>query len=98
LTSTSIRNQNAWKTWKTRPCFPSNNPSRPKYRYKKYRNGVDSSQPESFPRKVAELVSSSGELVKRGEAASDYAERHFTQSGFAERFDDALRETVARAS
>lgn len=59
---------------------------------------VDSSQPERFPEKVAELLTDPREIAGRGAAASAYAERHFTQTGYAERFDAAIRETIARAS
>jgi colanic acid biosynthesis glycosyl transferase WcaI len=57
---------------------------------------VDSSDPDSFPRKLAEILRSPGEIEARGRAAHQYAQRHFTQAGFAERFDDALREVVER--
>jgi colanic acid biosynthesis glycosyl transferase WcaI len=57
---------------------------------------VDSSDPDAFPRKLAELLREPGEIAARGRAAYQYAERHFTQAGFAERFDDALRDVVQR--
>jgi len=57
---------------------------------------VDSSDPDSFPRKLAEILQSPGEIAARGRAAYRYAQRHFTQAGFAERFDDALRDVVER--
>ncbi len=55
---------------------------------------VDSSDPDAFPRKLAELLREPGEIAARGHAAYQYAEHHFTQAGFAERFDDALRDVV----
>jgi colanic acid biosynthesis glycosyl transferase WcaI len=57
---------------------------------------VDSSDPDSFPRKLAEILSAPAEIAMRGRSAHQYAQRHFTQAGFAERFDDALSEVVAR--
>lgn len=53
---------------------------------------VDSSDPDSFPRKLAEILQSPAEITARGRAAYQYAQRHFTQAGFAERFDDSLVE------
>lgn len=58
---------------------------------------VDSSQPERFPEKVADILDAAEDRETRGRAAREYAERHFTQAGFAERFDEALREVVAQA-
>lgn len=58
---------------------------------------VDSSQAGRFPEKVAELLGTHQEIARKGAAARAYAERRFTQSGYAERFDAALRETIARA-
>jgi colanic acid biosynthesis glycosyl transferase WcaI len=57
---------------------------------------VDSSDPDSFPRKLAEVLKTPSEVAGRGRAAYEYAQRHFTQAGFAERFDDALSEVVER--
>jgi colanic acid biosynthesis glycosyl transferase WcaI len=57
---------------------------------------VDSSDSSSFPRKLAEILTAPGEIVARGHAAYSYAQRHFTQAGYAERFDDALTEVVDR--
>jgi colanic acid biosynthesis glycosyl transferase WcaI len=55
---------------------------------------VDSSQPDAFPRKLAEILKSPQDIEVRGRAAHDYAQTHFAQSGFAERFDEALGEVV----
>jgi colanic acid biosynthesis glycosyl transferase WcaI len=57
---------------------------------------VDSSDPDSFPRKLAEILRAPAEIVARGEAAYQHAQRHFTQAGFAERFDTSLTEVVER--
>jgi colanic acid biosynthesis glycosyl transferase WcaI len=57
---------------------------------------VDSSRPELFPQKVAELLRDRDEIARRGRASYEYAQRHFTQAGFAERFDESLRELTAR--
>jgi colanic acid biosynthesis glycosyl transferase WcaI len=53
---------------------------------------VDSSRPELFPQKVAELLDRPGEVQERGRAAARYAEQHFTVSAFADRFEDVLQE------
>ena len=55
---------------------------------------VDSSDPDSFPRKLAEILRAPAEITARGRAAYQYAQRHFTQAGFAERFDNALSEVI----
>ncbi len=57
---------------------------------------VDSADPDSFPRKLAEILQSPAEITARGRAAYQYAQRHFTQAGFAERFDDSLIEVFDR--
>jgi colanic acid biosynthesis glycosyl transferase WcaI len=55
---------------------------------------VDSSDPDSFPRKLAEILQAPAEITARGRAAYQYAQHHFTQASFAERFDDSLGEVV----
>jgi putative colanic acid biosynthesis glycosyltransferase WcaI len=55
---------------------------------------VDSANPDSFPHKLAEILRAPADIVARGRAAYQYAQRHFTQEGFAERFDDSLAEVV----
>jgi colanic acid biosynthesis glycosyl transferase WcaI len=55
---------------------------------------VDSSNPDSFPRDLERLLNDPAEVRERATAARKYAEKHFTQAGFAERFE-ALLETVA---
>ena len=57
---------------------------------------VDSSDPDSFPGKLSEILRAPSEIKERGRSAYRYAQRHFTQAGFAERFDDALSEVVER--
>lgn len=57
---------------------------------------VDSSDPDSFPSKLAEILRTPVEIATRGQAAYQYAQHHFTQAGFAERFDEALTEVVDR--
>ncbi len=59
---------------------------------------VDSSDPDSFPQKLAEILRAPAEIAVRGRAAYQYAQRHFTQAGFAERFDDLLTDVVDRHS
>jgi len=59
---------------------------------------VDSSHPERFPEKVAELAASPRDILDRGALAARYAHRNFTQVGFAERLESTLRETIARAA
>jgi colanic acid biosynthesis glycosyl transferase WcaI len=55
---------------------------------------VDSSDPDAFPRKLAEILRAPDEIKARAESAHQYAQRHFTQPGFAERFDEALSEVA----
>ncbi len=56
---------------------------------------VDSSKPELFPHKVAELLDRPAEIQERARAALRYAQEHFTVPMFAERFDSVLSEVVA---
>lgn len=57
---------------------------------------VDSSDAEAFPREVARLAQADAEIRERAAAARRYADEHFTQAGFAARFERTLRE-VARS-
>jgi colanic acid biosynthesis glycosyl transferase WcaI len=57
---------------------------------------VDSSDPDSFPRKLAEILQAPATITMRGRAAYKYAQQHFTQAGFAQRFDDALCDVAKR--
>lgn len=58
---------------------------------------IDSSDPDAFPVKVAELVDSPNEVKGCGQAAKAYAELHFTRSGFSERFERSLEQTLSEA-
>jgi colanic acid biosynthesis glycosyl transferase WcaI len=57
---------------------------------------VDSSDAEAFPWEVARIASEQAEIRERGAAARRYAEDHFTQSGFAARFEQTLQAVAAR--
>lgn len=57
---------------------------------------VDSSDPGSFPREVERLTREHNEVRDRAAAARDYAERNFTQGGFAARFEQLLDQVVDR--
>jgi colanic acid biosynthesis glycosyl transferase WcaI len=57
---------------------------------------VDSSDPDSFPRKLAEILRVPDEVASRARTAYRYAQQHFAQAGFAERFDESLGEVVER--
>jgi colanic acid biosynthesis glycosyl transferase WcaI len=57
---------------------------------------TDSSDSDSFPRKLAETLRAPEEIAARARAAYRYAQHHFTQAGFAERFDESLTEVVER--
>lgn len=59
---------------------------------------VDSSRPEGFPEKVAELLEKPQERVHKGMAAAEYAERHFTRSSFLELFEEAIEHVVMPTS
>jgi colanic acid biosynthesis glycosyl transferase WcaI len=59
---------------------------------------VDSGEPGSFPRRLAEILRDPADIARRAAACRAYAEQHFTQDGFAKRFDEALRDVVARAA
>jgi glycosyltransferase involved in cell wall biosynthesis len=58
---------------------------------------VDSSDPEAFPRELARLAAAPGEIRERAAASRRYAEQHFAQGAFAERFERVL-ESVAATS
>jgi glycosyltransferase involved in cell wall biosynthesis len=55
---------------------------------------VDSSDADAFPRELARLAGAHGELRQRAAAARSYAERHFAQDAFAERFERVLQEVA----
>ncbi len=58
---------------------------------------VDSSDPNAFPRQVARLLYARSELAARAADARRYAETHFTQAGFAARFEQTLAAAVSEA-
>jgi colanic acid biosynthesis glycosyl transferase WcaI len=58
---------------------------------------VDSSDAESFPREIARLAQAPAELRERAAISRRYAEQHFAQPAFAERFERVL-ETVIIAN
>jgi glycosyltransferase involved in cell wall biosynthesis len=51
---------------------------------------VDSSEPDAFPHKLAEILRATEEIQAKGQAAQEYAQIHFSPQGFAKRFDDVL--------
>lgn len=57
---------------------------------------VDSSDPAAFPREAARLRETPEEVRRHGAAARRYAEAHFTQHGFVERFERTLAEVSER--
>jgi colanic acid biosynthesis glycosyl transferase WcaI len=56
---------------------------------------VDSGDPAAFPRAVAAVYADPDEIAVRGARARVFAEEHFTQAGFAQRFDATLRAVQA---
>jgi len=52
---------------------------------------VDSSDANSFPREIARIADANGEIQERAAAARRYADEHFTQNGFAVRFEQTLQ-------
>jgi len=59
---------------------------------------ADSSKPDQFPRTIAEALEDPDEVERRGRAGLAFAESHFTQVGFAKRFEEVLSEAVTRSS
>ncbi len=57
---------------------------------------VDSRVPDELPREVARLLDRPEEVRERGRTARRYALEHFTVGRFADRFEGALRHTLAR--
>ncbi len=55
---------------------------------------IDSSDADAFPRAVARLSRVRGEIRQRAAIARAYANEHFTQMGFAARFEQTLRAGV----
>ena len=58
---------------------------------------VDSSRPDTFPEEVGRLAGARDDIRTRSAAARRYGERHFTQSAFAERFEQTLRSVASSA-
>jgi colanic acid biosynthesis glycosyl transferase WcaI len=58
---------------------------------------LDSSDAAAFPRELQRLAAQRHEISHRGAAARRYAESHFTQAGFAERFERVLIEVSRRS-
>jgi colanic acid biosynthesis glycosyl transferase WcaI len=58
---------------------------------------VDSSDPEAFPLELGRLAKAAEEVRERAASSRLYAERHFAQEAFAERFERVL-ESVATTS
>lgn len=59
---------------------------------------VDSSDPDAFPRELVRLAGSNGELRDHADASHRYAELHFGQANFAERFEDTLKAVVRQGT
>ena len=81
------------------PIFAAVNPSGEVARIVEHADAgwvVNSADPASFPCKLAEILRAPAEITARGQAAYQYAQRHFTQAGFAERFDNSLTEVFDR--
>jgi colanic acid biosynthesis glycosyl transferase WcaI len=57
---------------------------------------VDSSEPAAFPREIARLAEAPNEIRERAAIARAYAEQHFTQAGFAARFEAVLAGVAGR--
>ena len=56
---------------------------------------VNSSDPDGFPHEVARLARAGNEVETRAAAARRYADEHFTQAGFAARFEHTLYDVAA---
>lgn len=59
---------------------------------------VDSAGPAGFPAKLREIAAARQEIARRGEAAYEYAQAHFTPASIAERFDSTLGELAAHTA
>jgi colanic acid biosynthesis glycosyl transferase WcaI len=55
---------------------------------------VDSSDPDAFPRELARLADAPAEIRERAAISRRYAEQHFAQDAFAERFEGVLEAAV----
>jgi colanic acid biosynthesis glycosyl transferase WcaI len=59
---------------------------------------VDAGDSSSFPREVERLLRERDEIQGRGAAARSYAEQHFGQAAFAERFERVLEAVTVHAA
>jgi len=59
---------------------------------------VDSSEPDGFPTQLKELLDKPDELSERGRRAAEYAQRHFSQEGVAQRFEEAIEHAATPGS
>jgi colanic acid biosynthesis glycosyl transferase WcaI len=57
---------------------------------------ADSGDPAELPRAIARIAAEPADVARKAKAARAYADAHFTQHGFAQRFDESLREVVSR--
>lgn len=57
---------------------------------------VDSSDADAFPRELARLSTVRDEIRARGTSARSYAEHHFEQHAFAQRFERLLEQVAAQ--
>jgi colanic acid biosynthesis glycosyl transferase WcaI len=55
---------------------------------------VDSSDPSAFPREIARIARDGAQVRERAANARRYADQHFTQRGFAARFEEILLSVV----
>lgn len=80
------------------PVLAAVNPAGEVARIVRESNGgwvVDSSQSQAFPSELSRLASSREEIRERAAAARRYAQHHFAQEAFAERFERVLEDVVA---
>ena len=59
---------------------------------------VDSSEAEAFPRELARLADAPEEIRARAATSRRYAEQHFAQPSFAERFEHVLESAATNGS
>jgi colanic acid biosynthesis glycosyl transferase WcaI len=59
---------------------------------------VDSSDAEAFPRELARLAAAPDEIRERAATSRRYAEQHFAQDAFAERFERVLEAVATNGS
>ena len=79
------------------PCLAAVNPDGEVARIvKEARCGwiVNSTRAEQLPEKIAELSVRREEIAERGDAAAEYARRHFSAARYVEQFEVPLREAI----